>query len=50
MTINEQIIYYYEHGWRLKDIACKVGITTIAVKSRLQRIRQKQEVKRPWER
>lgn len=49
MDVNEQIIYYYRNGYRLKDIAAKTGLTVIAVKSRLERIRKKREVKRWWE-
>lgn len=49
MDINNQIIRYYENGWKIKDIAAKTGLTVIAVKSRLQRIRKKRKVKRWWE-
>ena len=48
MGINEQIIYYYRNGYRLKDIADKTGLTVAAVKNRLHKIRKKQEVKRWW--
>lgn len=49
MTLNDQILYYYKNGWRMKDIAAKLGLTTIAVKSRINRMRKKQEVKRWWQ-
>lgn len=48
MDINSQIIHYYNNGWRLKDIGAKVGLTEKQVKSRLQKLRQKHEVKRWW--
>jgi DNA-directed RNA polymerase specialized sigma24 family protein len=46
--INKQIVYYYRNGWKLKDIAIKLNLSETAVKSRLQRIRKTQEVKRWW--
>lgn len=48
IELNNKIIHYYENGWRLKDIAEKVGISEQAVSGRLQRIRKTREVKRPW--
>lgn len=48
MDINEQIVHYYYNGWSRKDIAAKLGLTEIAVKKRLERIRKKREVKRWW--
>ena len=47
--IDNEIIYYFENGWKLKDIAIKLDLTPVAVKSRLQRIRRKREIKRWWE-
>lgn len=49
MNVNDQIIYYYRNGYKIKDIADKTGLTVVAVKSRLQRIRRKQTVNRWWE-
>ena len=48
MNVNDQILYYYRNGWKLKDIAEKTGLTMAAVSSRLQKMRKKREVKRWW--
>lgn len=49
MSINEQIVYYYRNGWKIKDIAAKTGLTAVAVSHRLHKIRKTQEVKRWYE-
>ena len=49
MDINEQIIYYYRNGYKIKEIAVKTGLSIAAVESRLCRLRRKREVKRWWE-
>lgn len=47
--INNQVVYYYRNGWKIKAIAAKLDITEGEVRGRLRRIRKKREVKRWWE-
>lgn len=49
MSINEQIMYYYRNGYKLKEIAVKTGLSVETVKHKLWQLRKKQQVKRWWE-
>ena len=49
MSINEQIIYYYRNGYRIKEIAAKTGLSEETVKHKLCQLRKERQVKRWWE-
>lgn len=48
-NVEKKILKLYYNGFKAKDIANRVGITTSKVYRTIYRIRQVQEVKRWWE-
>ena len=47
-NIDNEIARLFFNGFKAKDIAKRLGITTSSVYNRLHRIRTVQEVKRWW--
>lgn len=41
VRLDEQIVKYYEDGWKIQRIAEELNLTVAAVKKRISRIREK---------